>query len=77
VTAKTRIYWKAGRPYLDGNRVYDHTQTSRPRLWQFVAGKFDMTFLYSLEVAAAQGTLKSQMPQAICDVGAARPSAAA
>jgi len=33
----------------------------------FVAGKFDMTFLYSLEVPLLRD-VKSQMPQAICEL---------
>src|SRR5712672_299894 len=54
-------YWKAGRPYLDGIE-YTIIRNQSTATLAFVAGKFDMTFLYSLEVPLLRD-VKSQMPQ--------------
>jgi peptide/nickel transport system substrate-binding protein len=59
-------YWKAGRPYLDGIEYTIIRNLSTATL-AFVAGKFDMTFPYSLEVPLLRD-VKSQMPQAICEL---------
>ena len=59
-------YWKAGRPYLDGIE-YTIIRNQSTATLAFVAGKFDMTFLYSLEVPLLRD-VKSQMPQAICEL---------
>jgi peptide/nickel transport system substrate-binding protein len=59
-------YWKAGRPYLDGIEYTIIRNLSTATL-AFVAGKFDMTFPYSLEVPLLRD-VKNQMPQAICEL---------
>ena len=59
-------YWKAGRPYLDGIE-YTIIRNQSTATLAFVAGKFDMTFLYSLEMPLLRD-VKSQMPQAICEL---------
>ncbi len=59
-------YWKAGRPYLDGIE-YTIIRNQSTATLAFVAGKFDMTFLYSLEVPLLRD-VKSQMPDAICEL---------
>jgi peptide/nickel transport system substrate-binding protein len=59
-------YWKAGRPYLDGIEYTIIRNLSTATL-AFVAGKFDMTFPYSLEVPLLRD-VKSQMPDAICEL---------
>ncbi len=58
-------YWKDGRPYLDGIEYTIIRNLSTATL-SFVAGKFDMTFPYSLEPPLLRD-VKSQMPQAICE----------
>jgi len=59
-------YWKAGRPYLDGIEYTIIRNLSTATL-AFVAGKFDMTFPYSLEVPLLRD-VKNQMPEAICEL---------
>jgi peptide/nickel transport system substrate-binding protein len=59
-------YWKPGRPYLDGIEYTIIRNLSTATL-AFVAGKFDMTFPYSLEVPLLRD-VKNQMPQAICEL---------
>ena len=59
-------YWKAGRPYLDGIEYTIIRNLSTATL-AFVAGKFDMTFPYSLEVPLLRDA-KNQMPEAICEL---------
>ncbi len=59
-------YWKADRPYLDGIEYTIIKNLSTATL-AFVAGKFDMTFPYSLEVPLLRD-VKSQMPEAICEL---------
>jgi len=56
-------YWKPGRPYLDG---IEHTIIPNTATWHlaFVAGKLD--FIFSTMPLVKD--LKSQAPQAICDV---------
>jgi peptide/nickel transport system substrate-binding protein len=56
-------YWKPGRPYLDG---IEYTIIPNPatQLLAFVAGKLDFTFA----TIPLLKDLKSQAPQAICDV---------
>jgi peptide/nickel transport system substrate-binding protein len=56
-------YWKLGRPYLDG---IEYTIIPNPatELLAFVAGKLDFTFA-SIPLLK---DLKSQAPQAVCDV---------
>src|SRR6266436_8605271 len=59
-------YWKAGRPYLDGIEYTIIKNLSTATL-AFVAGKFDMTFPYSLEVPLLKD-VQRQMPEAICEL---------
>jgi peptide/nickel transport system substrate-binding protein len=59
-------YWKNGRPYLDGIEYTIIRNLSTATL-VFIAGKFDMTFPFSLTVALLND-VKSQMPQAICEM---------
>src|SRR3984957_3863268 len=59
-------YWKEGRPYLDGIE-YTIIRNLSTAVLGFVAGKFDMTFSYSLPVPLLHDA-KSQLPQAICEL---------
>jgi peptide/nickel transport system substrate-binding protein len=56
-------YWKPGRPYLDG---IEHTIIANTATWHlaFVAGKLDFIF----STMPLLKDLKSQAPQAVCDV---------
>src|SRR5499427_8548537 len=63
---RNREYWKAGRPYLDGIEYTIIRNLSTATL-AFVAGKFDMTFPYSLEVPLLRD-IKRHMPEAICEL---------
>ena len=56
-------YWKPGRPYLDG---IEYTIIANPATWHlaFVAGKLDFIF----STIPLLKDLKSQAPQAVCDV---------
>jgi peptide/nickel transport system substrate-binding protein len=56
-------YWKPGRPYLDGIETTIIPNMST-RMLAFVAGKFDM-FWPTIPLLK---DVKSQMPQAVCDV---------
>jgi len=64
--ARNPNYWKPGRPYLDGIEYTIITNRSTAIL-AFVSGKFDMTFPYEITVPLV-GDVKSQMPNAICDI---------
>jgi peptide/nickel transport system substrate-binding protein len=59
-------YWKTGRPYLDGIE-YTIIKNLSTAILAFVAGKFDMTFRYSV-TAPLLKDINSQMPQAICEL---------
>jgi len=59
-------YWKAGRPYLDGIEYTIIRNLSTATL-AFAAGKFDMTFPYSLEVPLLRD-VKNQTPDAVCEL---------
>lgn len=59
-------YWKKGRPYLDGIE-YTIVRNLSTAVLGFVAGKFDMTFPYSLTVPLLNDA-KSQLPRAICEL---------
>ena len=60
---RNKDYWKSGRPYLDG---IEYTIIPNPatQLLAFVAGKLDFTFA----TIPLLKDLKSQAPQAVCDV---------
>jgi peptide/nickel transport system substrate-binding protein len=64
--ARNPDYWKPGRPYLDGIE-YTIIRNLSTAVLGFVAGKFDMTFAYSLTVPLLKDA-KSQSPQAICEL---------
>ena len=59
-------YWKAGRPYLDGIE-YTVIRNLSTAILAFVAGKFDMTFGYSV-TAPLLKDVSQQMPEAICEL---------
>jgi peptide/nickel transport system substrate-binding protein len=56
-------YWKPGRPYLDGIE-YTIIPNASTRMLAFVAGKFDLIWV---GIPLLQD-VKSQVPQATCDV---------
>src|SRR5262244_1218727 len=64
--ARNPNYWKKGRPYLDGIE-YTIIRNLSTAVLAFVAGKFDMTFPYSV-TATLLKDVNSQMPQAICEL---------
>ena len=64
--ARNPDYWKSGRPYLDGIE-YTIVRNLSTATLAFIAGKFDMTFPYSLTVPLLND-VKSQMPQASCEM---------
>jgi peptide/nickel transport system substrate-binding protein len=59
-------YWKPDRPYLDG---IEYTIIKDPATANlaFIAGKFDITFPYTLTIPLLKN-IQSQMPQAICEM---------
>jgi len=59
-------YWKEGRPYLDGIE-YTIIRNLSTAILAFVAGKFDMTFAYSVTEPLLKD-VNSQMPEAICEL---------
>ena len=59
-------YWKKGRPYLDGIE-YTIIRNLSTAILAFVAGKFDMTFAYSVTEPLLKD-VNSQMPDAICEL---------
>src|ERR1700738_5641299 len=64
--ARNPDYWKPGRPYLDGIE-YTVIPNRSTAILAFVAGKFDMTFAYSVTEPLLKD-VKSQMPGAICEL---------
>ena len=62
-------YWKPGRPYLDG---IEYTIIASPatQILAFAAGKLDFTFA----TIPLLKDVKSQVPQAVCDVVSNRDS---
>ncbi len=61
-------YWKPGRPYLDGIE-YTIIRNLSTAVLAFVAGKFDLSWPYSLSVPLVRD-VKSQAPQALCEMTA-------
>ena len=59
-------YWKPGLPHLDGIE-YTVIPNRSTAMLSFVAGKFDMTFPYEVTIPLMKD-VKSQMPEAICDL---------
>ncbi|HZT89492.1 MAG TPA: ABC transporter substrate-binding protein [Stellaceae bacterium] len=64
--AKNPDYWKPGRPYLDGIE-YDIVPNRSTAILGFVAGKFDMTWPYSVTVPLLKD-VKKEAPQAVCEL---------
>jgi peptide/nickel transport system substrate-binding protein len=65
-TAKNPDYWKPGRPYLDGIEWHIIPDIGTRNL-SFIAGKFDISSPYGTGISTLQD-VKSQAPQAICEV---------
>src|SRR6266704_5086523 len=61
-------YWKKGRPYLDGIE-YTIIRNLSTAILAFVAGKFDMTFPYTITQPLLHD-VKSRLPQASCEMSA-------
>jgi peptide/nickel transport system substrate-binding protein len=59
-------YWKKDRPYLDGIE-YTIIKNVSTGVLAFVAGKFDMTSPYFLQVPVVSD-VKNQAPEAICNL---------
>ena len=59
-------YWKPGKPYLDGVE-YTIIPNRSTAILAFVSGSFDMFFPYELTVPLV-ADVKSQMPDAVCDI---------
>src|SRR5262252_6022780 len=64
--ARNPDYWKKGRPYLDGIE-YTIIRNLSTAILAFVAGKFDMTFAYSVTEPLLKD-VANQMPDAICEL---------
>jgi len=64
--ARNPDYWKKGKPYLDGVE-YTIIRNLSTAVLAFVAGKFDMTFAYSVTEPLLKD-VTSQMPSAICEL---------
>jgi peptide/nickel transport system substrate-binding protein len=63
---RNQDYWKGGRPYLDGIE-YTIIKNLSTAILAFVAGKFDMTFPYSITQPLLHD-LQKQLPQASCEM---------
>jgi peptide/nickel transport system substrate-binding protein len=63
---KNPDYWKEGRPYLDGIE-YTIIRNLSTAILAFTAGKFDLTFPYSVTMPLLKD-VKNQVPEAICEV---------
>jgi peptide/nickel transport system substrate-binding protein len=70
--ARNPDYWKPGRPYLDGIE-YTIIPNRSTAILAFIAGNLDMTFPYEVTIPLLQD-IKTQAPQAICEVGTASES---
>jgi peptide/nickel transport system substrate-binding protein len=64
--ARNPDYWKPGKPYLDGVE-YTIIPNRSTAMLAFAAGNFDLTFPYEITIAMLRD-LRSQMPQAVCEV---------
>src|SRR5229473_2927682 len=65
---KNQDYWKPGRPYLDGIE-YTIIKNLSTAILAFSAGKFDMTFPYTITQPLLHD-VKSRLPQASCEMSA-------
>jgi peptide/nickel transport system substrate-binding protein len=63
---KNPDYWKPGRPYLDGIE-YIIVPNRSTAILGFVAGKFDVTWPFSISVPLLKD-VKSQAPNAVCEM---------
>ena len=63
---KNADYWKPGRPYLDGME-FPIVPSVATRALMFVAGTVDMTLSYGVSMPLLRD-LKSQVPDAICEI---------
>jgi peptide/nickel transport system substrate-binding protein len=63
---KNTDYWKPGRPYLDGIE-YTIIKNVSTAILAFAAGKFDMSFPYSI-TKPLLSDVRSQMPGAQCEM---------
>jgi len=63
---KNPDYWKPGRPYLDGME-FPIVPSVATRAFMFVAGTVDMTLSYGVSMPLLRD-LKSQVPDAICEI---------
>jgi hypothetical protein len=70
--ARNPDYWKRDRPYLDGIE-YTVIPNRSTAILSFIAGKFDMTFPFEVTVPLLRD-VKSQAPQAICELVPANQS---
>src|SRR5882672_8307108 len=70
---KNPSYWKKDRPYLDGIE-YTIIPNRSTAILSFIAGKFDLTFPFEVTVPLLKD-VKSQAPQAICELGPANAHA--
>jgi peptide/nickel transport system substrate-binding protein len=65
-------YWKSGRPYLDGIE-WSIIPNRATAILAFVAGKFDMTFPFGINVPLMK-TIKTDAPDATCELAPANQS---
>jgi peptide/nickel transport system substrate-binding protein len=63
---KNPDYWKKYQPYLDGIE-YTIIRNLSTAVLAFIAGKFDMTWPYSVRVPLLKD-IRSQAPEAICEL---------
>jgi peptide/nickel transport system substrate-binding protein len=63
---KNPDYWKKDQPYLDGIE-YTIIRNLSTAVLAFIAGKFDMTWPYSVRVPLLKD-IRSQAPEAICEL---------
>jgi len=71
-TARNPDYWKPGRPYLDAIEWHIIPNVATRNL-TFIAGTFDISSPYGTSVPLLE-EVKSQAPQAICDLTATNVS---
>src|SRR5437588_226068 len=71
-TARNPDYWKPGRPYLDGIEWHIIPNVATRNL-TFIAGTFDISSPYGTSVPLLE-EVKSQAPQAICELTATNVS---
>jgi peptide/nickel transport system substrate-binding protein len=70
--ARNEQYWKLGRPYLDAIE-WSIIPNRATAVLAFVAGKFDMTFPFGVNVPVMKN-IKSEAPDARCELAPANQS---